>query len=221
MVDLIPGTALPIQSGRGGSSGEGRGGVQLTPERQPPGLLDPNQDRPSLDPAELALVRAALAAYDRRPRKLKTVYDTTAKATDGTTGNLVVPLFTCPAGCEGHVTQVTVDVPGSASITPSAPYSNAASWAFLAAIPGGGTSGPLNSQADTFRNGMVTFAPVSAAGPFLPGQWTFNDTSAPILYGGDQLLFVIHGGSIAAILAQTVQVTYRVDLYGFEDGQLL
>lgn len=220
MVELVPGTSLPIQRSYGSPQPEGRGGVQLTEDRQPPSVIDPRAEQPSFSAAELAFVRAAISAYDRRPRKLKTVYDTTAKITDGTTGNLVVPLFTCPAGCEGHVTQCTVDIPNSASINPSAPFANASSWAFLASIPGGGTSGPLNSQADTFRPGMIAFAPAAAAGPIAPGQWTFNDTSSPILYGGDQLLYVLHGGSIAAILSQSVQVTYRIDLYGFEDGQL-
>lgn len=218
MAELIPGTALPIQGTFGSPQPEGRGNVELNPMRQPPSMIDPNADRPSLSAAEMAFVRAAIASYDRRPRKLKTVYDSTAGRADASTGNLILPLYVVPAGCEGHVTQVTIDAPTSATITPSAPFSNASSWAWVAL--GGASSGPTAANVDTFRNGLVAFAPVSAAGPFIPGQWTFNDTSAPIGYGGDQVYFCLHGGSIAALQSLTVQVTYRVDLYGFEDGQL-
>jgi hypothetical protein len=217
--DLIPGTALPIQQTAhpGSPQPEGRGTVTLAPGRAAPEAM-PNFEQPSLSPDELALVKTAVASYDRTPRRLKTIYAAAGGQTDATTGNLILPLFLCPAGCEGHVSNVTVDAPGSATINPSAPFSNGASWEFLA--KSGSSTGMLASQADTLRRGLVAFAPTSTAGPIIPGQWTFNDTNAPVLFGNEQLYYVLHGGSVAAILALALQVTYRIDLFGFEDGRL-
>lgn len=220
MVDLIPGTTLPIHVGPGGRQSEGRGAVGLTPERQPPSMIDPNAPQPSLGAAELAFVRAAIAAYDRKPRKLKTIYDSASGQTDSTTGNLVLPLFVNPAGCEGHVTNVFADAPLSATVTPSAPLANASIWAFLAIVQGSGTTGTTAANADTLRRAGVASVPNTAGGVTLPGGFTFTDAPAPTMFGGDALFFVMHGGSIAGALSLLVQVTYKIELFGFEDGQL-
>jgi hypothetical protein len=219
--ELIPGTAIPIQgqSRPGSPQPEGRGAIELEPERQPPSRIDPDAPQPALAPHELAIVRAALNAYDRRPRLLKTIFDTAAAVTAATTGNCIVPLFVVPAGCEAHLAMVIADLPQSATVNPSAPFANAASWAFLASLPAASTA-PVITAPDALRPGMVAFAPTSAGGPILPGQWTFNDTNAPVGFGGDQFFYVLHGGSQAALVSTSLQVQYRVNLFGFEDGQL-
>lgn len=218
--ELIPGTALPLHVGPGGRQPEGRGVTEINPDRQPPGMIDPNAPGPSLSHAELAFVRAAIGAYDRRPRKLKTIYDSSAAQTDGTTGNLVLPLYTSPQGCEAHVTNVYVDAPLSATVNPSAPAANAAIWAFLAIVQGSGTTGTTNANADTLRRAAVASVPNSAAGPTIPCSFTFTDAPAPTMFGGDSLYFVLHGGSQAAVTSLMVQATYKIELFGFEDGQL-
>lgn len=218
MVDLIPGTTLPIHTGPGGEQPEGRGTVTITHDRMPRSLFERIGDRDDVTPAELAYLDAAIRSFDKTPRHLKTIFSSSWAQTSATTGNLVLPLFTCPAGCEGHVTEVTVDAPYSTTITPAAPFSNASSWAFLAVS--GASSSPGPGQVDSFRPGLVAFAPVTPAGPIIPGQWTFNDSSSPILRGGDSLYYCLHGGSVAAILGLALDCSYRVNLFGVEQGQL-
>jgi hypothetical protein len=211
MVELIPGTALPVYAPQASEQPEGRGAVQIREGRGPTSLFERLSARDDVSPAELAMIDAAIRGFDRRPKTLDNIFATTARVTDTTTGNVVIPLFTVPGGTEGHVTFVVADVPGSATITPSAPLANASIWTFLAAA--GASTGASASTADTLRAGMVAFAPTAAAGPVLPGAWTFNDTNAPVLQSGDELFYVMHGGSIAAALGITVQVTYRINLY--------
>ena len=221
-VELIPGTGLPLHVGPGGEQPEGRGTVQITDDRAPRPIVDRNAPvAGALSPQEMAFVQAAIAAFDRGHRKLKTIFDTAAGVTDATTGNIVIPLFVCPGGCEAHVTNVLVDTPqAAATIAPSVPFSNAATWAFLAIA--GASTGRSPGDADSLRPGMVTFAPNPASGTnaVLPFQWTFTDAPAPTLFGGDQLYYVLHGGSQATVKAITVQVTYKVELFGYENGQL-
>jgi hypothetical protein len=143
------------------------------------------------------------------------ISDHAAKQTDATTGNVVIPFFTVPAGFEGHLTSLTVDCPQQSTINPSAPFANSSSWQFVAKLPAGST-GLSAAQADTLRPGLVAFAPTSAAGPIIPGQWTFNKDQAPVGRGGDVFYYVLHGGSIAAILNLALQVIYRIDLYTYE-----
>lgn len=212
MVELIPGTSIPITTPGMAEQPEGRGGIQLRPERQPPALVDGDPTPDEVSAMQQRLMEAAIRAYDRAPKLDRTIAQSTAGQTDATTGNLVLELFECPQGKEGRVTNVTVDLPGSATITPAAPFANASSWAFLAAL--GPTSGLGNGNPTGLRAGMVAFAPTSAAGPILPGQWTFNEDESPILWGGQMLYFVLVGGSVAAITNVLVECSYRVNLYG-------
>lgn len=210
-VELIPGTALPMYAPESARQPEGRGGIQLTDERQPPSMLRDIPDPDGVTEAHKRLVEAAIRSFDRGPARHRTMYPVSADQTDGTTGNLVLQLFEVPAGMEGRITNLVVDAPQSATINPSAPYGNAASWSFIAVGPP--TSTDSDAIVDTLRNGMVTFAPVSAAGPIIPGQWTFNDPSAPIAYGGEMFYFCLHGGSIAAILNLMIRTRARINLY--------
>jgi hypothetical protein len=148
------------------------------------------------------------AAYEhphivRNPYTFRRIFQQTSGQTDPTTGNLVIRLFLCPLGHELEVGSVVVDLPGSATITPSAPFANAASFAFLAVAAGGATAASVAQM----RAGLVAFAPIVAAGPILPGHWTFDQGTEPIVHGGQELFYVLSGGSIAALLNQQVQAT--------------
>jgi hypothetical protein len=213
-VELIPGTTLPFHTGPGGFQPEGRGEIIPNPEHRSPSLLEKIGSRDDLSATELAFAAAALRAYDHRSSKVRDVYASAGGVTDATTGNIVVPLFEVPAGMFGHVAQVTVDAVSSATITPAAPYANASSWAYIAIAPA--SSMPANPAATALRAGMAAFAPSSAAGPIIPGQWTFNDTNAPVAWGGEQVYFVLVGGSVAAVKSLNLQVTYRINLYSRE-----
>lgn len=215
-VEFIPGTALPIGETGAASSGEGRGLPRFR-EGRGKSLLEAIGDRDDIPVHELAVLDAALRAYDRMPPAEKPIFQSNSGESDATTGNLVLPLFTVPAGMYGQVTQVVADVPGSASINPSAPLANAAIWAFIASLsPLGMGGGPgaalLNANADNYRFGLLDFLPVSAGGPTIPGRWTYGDDNGPIVWGGEQLVYVLHGGSIAAAKSLQVQVTFRINL---------
>lgn len=218
-VELIPGTALPMYAPETARQPEGRGGIQLTDARQPPSMIEnvPEdienvpEDGDEISRAHHQLVQAAIRSFDRAAPRAKTYYPQSSDQTDGTTGNLVLQLFEVPAGMEGRITNVIVDAPDSATINPSAPFANAACWAFIAVGPP--TSTDNDGLADSLRNGMVAFAPTSAAGPILPGQWTFNDPAAPVAYGGEMFYYCVHGGSIAAILNLKLRVRSRINLY--------
>jgi hypothetical protein len=223
MVDLLPGTALPLSAGGGGHQTEGRGGIELTPQRAPVSLLERLGARDDISSAELAFVGAAIRGFDHRPRRLKTIFDGATGQTDASTGNLVVPLYQCPAGCEAHVALVVADPTNTAGTTPNAGFANTASWAFLAAAQE--STGLANANVLSLRPGLFAFAPSPAviaanAAVVLPFEWTFNDSNAPVLQSGDTLWYGLVGGSQATILNITVRLTYRINLYGFESGQL-
>lgn len=217
--ELLPGTSLPLAGaseriGTGAVNKPDTGEIQIIRDRAPVSLFEKLSQRDDLTPGELLFVDQAIRAMDVKRRSIKTIFQVQAGVTDGTTGNLVQLLFNCPFGCEGKVTNVTIDAPNSATINPSAPFSNAASFAYLAITSQAGVDS--NANADRYRGGLVAFAPTSAAGPFIPGQWTFNHNASPAMQGGDQLHLIIHGGSIAALLALTIQATFRIELEGLE-----
>lgn len=210
-VELVPGTTLPIHVGPGGEQVEGRGNVELRPERLAPGLVDKLQNVDGLEPHERMMLELALRNFDRREPYRRTIYAQVAGETDATTGNLVVPLFTVPAGFEGHIANVTADVPDSATINGSAPLANAAIFTFLS-IAAAGSFTNANADLARLRRGVVAFGPTSAGGPSLPFTWTFNDSGAPVAFGGEVVYYVLRGGNIAAALSQSVQVSYRINL---------
>ena len=204
--ELIPGTALPYG---GQASGEGRGSIERYTRSQP--LLERLADRDDIAPHELAIVAAALRAYEHAPKFEKTVFEQHSGQADATTGNLVLELHAVPQGMEGHIAQVTYDTPQVATINPSAPFANAASWSFLAVASRG--YGQQNANADALRAAMVAFAPSSAAGPIVPGQWTFNDSNAPVAFGGESVYLVVHGGSQAALAGAAYIASIRLNLF--------
>lgn len=210
MATLIPGTTIPYDEDYS-ASGEGRGTLTQTPGRGPKSLFEKIGERDQLAPHELAIAAAALRIYDQSSKKERVVYAQVAGRTDASTGNIVLPMFTVPASWECAITSVFVDAPLSTSITPSAPVASASCWAFVAAIPP--TTGLTAAAVDGLRGSAVTFAPTSAGGPIIPGQWTFNDSNAPIAYGGTQVTYLLHGGNLAALQAITVQVSFRLNLY--------
>ncbi len=207
---LQPNTSLPATTPGQAAQPEGRGTVELEQRFVPPTTAGPpalTQD----EQAERQVAEPIIRAFDNRPLRGRTFQSVSTDVTDGTTGNVVLQLFEVPGGMEGRLTQVLVDVPEIATITPAAPYANASSWAFLAIAPPSSTDN--DSSALALRRGMVAFAPTSAAGPILPGQWTFTDDQAPVARGGEMFYYVLIGGSIAAILSATVRARYRVNLY--------
>ncbi len=207
---LQPNTSLPATGPGAALQPEGRGTVELERRFVPPATSEPVTLTPD-EQAERQVAETIIRAFDNRPARGRTFQSVSTDVTDGTTGNVVLQLFEVPGGMEGRLTQLLVDVPSIATITPAAPYSNAASWAFIAIAPPSTTDN--DASALTLRPGMVAFAPTSAAGPILPGQWTFTDDQAPVARGGEMFYFVLVGGSIAAILSATVRARYRVNLY--------
>lgn len=213
-VELVPGTALPIYAPQSSYQSEGRGQVQTTPARQPAPLFERLANRDDVSPAELVMLEAALRKFDNEQFLEQSILVTQGDQTDGTTGNCILPLFDVPQGLQATLPMVIVDVPGSATITPVAPFSGAGCFAYLAVAP------PTSSDNDTvvvaangLRNGMVAFAPTSSGGPILPGQWTFNDTNAPVAYGGSTFYFVLVGASNGSLTNIGIQVKARVNLY--------
>lgn len=214
-VEMVPGTALPYGGGPDATEQEEGRGVPLLRAPRGESIFDRLGDPAGLSEMERHVIAAALRAYDLAPKRERPIFQTAAGESDATTGNLVLPLFTVPQGWYGAVSQVVADVPSSASVNPSAPLANAAIWAFIASVSpvGLGWTAGLNAQADNFRIGILDFLPVSAGGPTIPGKWTYGDDNGPIVWGGEQLIYVLHGGSIAAAKSLLVQVNYRVNLY--------
>lgn len=170
---------------------------------------------------ELAYLTALLIERDTSARRESPLYTEVrhppiAPVTlilDGATGNGMALLYSPPKGWEGVPTSVTVDAPGSATITPSAPYANAASWMYLAKMAKGQQNDIANANAANarIRDGACAFAPDSAAGPIIPGQWTYNQHNLPPVMEGEVLVFAIVGGSIAALQGLQLQITVRID----------
>lgn len=216
MVDLIPGTALPITTPRMAAQPEGRGGVDLQPGRAPVSLLEKIGSRDDVSTAELAYVAAAIRSFDSMEHEHREVYDVASGLTGSTTGNCAIMFFEVPQGAEAWLTNVLVDVPGSATINPAAPYANAASFQFVAkADPSTapqGTVGPSAAQVASLRLGEVGFAPTSAGGPILPGNWQWGDKSGPVGFGGEAFWYVLNGGSIAAVAGLTLRIRFRLRL---------
>lgn len=209
--ELLQGTALPTHPPGEADQTEGRGGLDFNPERAAPSLLERVQNQDNLSPQELRLLLAALLAYDRRPSLDHVVYARAQGESDADTGNCIIGLYPVPAGMRADVTNVTVDAPGS-SLTPSAPGANAASYLFLAAAGATDTNDNTAARVTQLRAGAVAFAPTAAAGPIIPGQWTFSEKTAPIVWGGQMLYFVLVGGTQAAFQSLRLQVTYRLKL---------
>lgn len=207
-IDGLPfGSANPDQA----LQPEGRGTVELTREFVPHSLFERLMSVDGIDDTERAVVAAALRAYDNAPARVRTFFPVTTDQTDATTGNVVLQLFEVPAGMEGRLCSLTIDTPQSATITPAAPFSSASAWAFIAKAPPSTTDN--DASALSLRQGLVAFAPVSAAGPILPGQWTFTDDQAPVARGGEMFYYVLIGGSVAAVTSLSVRATARVNLY--------
>jgi hypothetical protein len=215
-VELIPGTAIPISAPSQAPQPENRGTVLLTPERMPHRLAEGDGKPDEVTVAQLALLDAALRAYDRSPKFDRAYMAQASALADVTTGNLVLPLFDVPQGAEAHLVFVTVDTPLKATVTPTAPAANAATWSYLAVLPT--SSGQANAQASLaggFRNGLVDFAPnpASTTGAALPFRWVYDDSTAPIAWGGESFWYVQIGGSQASVANATVKVNYRVNLW--------
>jgi len=211
--NLIPYTALPEAGPGQADQPEGRGTVTADRNIVAPSLFEKLATVDGISAAELAVATRALDAYDRAPARVRTFFPVATDITDGTTGNVVLPLFDVPAGMEGRISSLTVDTPASTTITPAAPFANASSWAFIAKAPPTSTDSDTAALVLSLRQGLVAFAPTSASGPIIPGQWTFTDDQAPVARGGESFYYVLVGGSVAAILALTVRAVARVNLY--------
>lgn len=209
---LLEGTALPEHEPGAGAGNEHRGEVALAAAHLAPSVLEKVEAQDGLTEHERAVVRAALQSYDGRRRRPFTKYDQAGGQTDATTGNVVIPLYTAPAGSECHITNVFVDAPKSATISGAAPLANAAIFATLAIGSAGGLDARA-ADADALRPGGVASLPTSAAGPVVPGQWTWNDSNAPVAWGGETVYYLLHGGSQAAALNLQLQVSFRINVY--------
>lgn len=210
---LVPLTALPETTPGQAMQPEGRGEIVPNQQFAPGTLFQKIVDGDGIDETERAIVGAALHAYDNAPLRARTFQTVAADQTDGTTGNAVLQLFECPAGMEARLTSVTIDAAQSATITPAAPFASASAWSFIAKAPPSNTDNDTAAQVTALRQGLVTFAPTSAAGPILPGQWTFTDDQAPVARGGEMFFFVLVGGSVAAITNLALRAVSRVNLY--------
>jgi hypothetical protein len=218
-VDLIPGTALPLHTGPGGYQTEGRGDVTITPQRHPPALVEGNPVPDEISENQRRLVDAAIRAFDRSPNFERVIADQTVAQSDATTGNLAMELWVCPQGWEADVGFVLADCPNLATVTPTAPFANAASWSYLAILPastGRGVTAAADITAGTLRNGLIDFAPKppAAGGPMLPFMFgPYGNDSGPRLQGGDSLWYVQVGGSQANLVAKTIRAAYRINCW--------
>jgi hypothetical protein len=214
LVELIPGTSLPMYGPQNALQPEGRGDVKITGDRMPVSMLEQVDGAPGLSQRELEVLAAALRVYDAKPARMRVEYPRSGAVTDATTGNVIVQLFEVPQGMQGHLAQVTVDIPGSGSINPTAPFASGSAFSFLAKAPSasGNRVSPSAANVTAFRAGMISFAPTSAAGPMIPGQWTFNDSNAPVAFGGEAFFYVLSGGSVAAVVAQSLSIVARINL---------
>ena len=214
--ELIPGTALPMYAPGDEPQIEGRGEVDYTTRGV--SLLEKIGSRDDVAPHELAIVAAALRAFDRAPKKEKTIFQQVMGQTAATTGDLILELFEVPAGMEGHLTFANLDAPGSA-ITPSAPLAAGTAWAFLAILPPSSLPNQVVAGAALAgRRGLVDFAPnpALATSSCVPSNWTFNDSNAPVGFGGEAFYMVIVGGNVAGIVSKQIEVSFRVNLYSVQ-----
>lgn len=208
---FAPETTQPAPAPNETLQPEGRGTVVLEDRLVPPSLFEKLGTADGITPTEHAIAGAALRAFDRAPLRERTYYVQQADQADATTGNLVLQLFEVPAGMEARLTQVTVDTPQSATINPTAPFASASAWQFIALAPPSSTDN--DASAAGLRPGLVAFAPTSAGGPILPGQWTFHDSDAPVGRGGMMFYYVLIGGSVSALQGITIRAACRVNLY--------
>lgn len=214
MVELIPGTSIPITGPSVALQPEGRGDVTIIPERLPVSMIDESVENPvDSHEGQQALLGAALRYFNFASKRLRVEFPRVNVTTDASTGNAAVMLFEVPQGMQAHLASATIDIPGSSSITPGAPLTNAAAFAILAvAPPSTGINNPTAAQITAFRRGSVGFSPSAAGGPIIPGQWTYNDSNAPVAFGGQAFWYVVNGGGVAAILGQSLTVSARVNL---------
>lgn len=158
----------------------------------------------SKDDAIRALVRRI--NQDRAPKREFEVYNPNIGGLSDASGNLVVRLYDVAQGFRLALNNVLVYPSSPTTINPSAPYGAAGAFAFLAIGSAGG--GTFAAQIATLYPGMIAFAPTSAAGPFLPGQWTYGNHDAPKITGGQSLFLCINGAAAIANLG------FQIDLGG-------
>jgi hypothetical protein len=207
--ELIPGTALPVQAPGSSPQVEGRGTVGMG---APKSLLQKISEHDQITPSELAYADHALRAFANQPKKQRFYWVTAQASTDATTGNVVIPVFQVPAGFQAGIANVVADAPDQTAITPSAPFANAASWSFVAKQRETSITNPAQAVGSGLRRGLVAFAPVTAAGPILPGQWTFGSHNSPLAFGGETIYYVLVGGSQASLTNIVIQVQMRLNL---------
>lgn len=219
VVELIPGTSLPIRAPGEQPQVEGRGGVQLRDARRPPSMIAEGPVADGLDTIERHLIVAALRRYQSEQLFERVIMDQVTANADGTTGNCAVECYEVPQGYQGRVTLVTADTYLKATVTPTAPAANAATWCYIAVLPAssgrGGSPPATDLTAGVLRNGLVDFRPnpANSAGAALPASFGYGDDGAPVVWGGETLWFVLVGGSQASVQGAAIKVAFRINLY--------
>lgn len=118
------------------------------------------------------------------------------------TGSAVIKLWDCPQGWYSRLHNILVALgptgTGAGAVNPSAPIGASGVYMYLAT----GDQGDVNLN----WGGVLAFAPTSAAGPIIPGNWTWGTKDGPILWGGQSLFLVVVGNSNASLTTRSLQV---------------
>lgn len=175
--------------------------------------IEPGESVPTLEaifkklsPQHAAHLTRLLVEQKREP-KIKRNKEIVVTANTDASGNLILRLYTCPAGGEVEVTRCDVSLLNTATYNPSAPYAAAGSYMFLSRDSPGDYTVYSAAEIAALWGAQTAFAPTSSAGPILPGSWTFSDKQAPLYRDGQAVFLVIAGAG--AIATQTVRVNLR------------
>lgn len=173
-----------------------------------PGATVPNLEEifKKLSPKHAAHLTRLLVERKREPRIEKHKELDLSANTDGS-GNLILMLYTCPAGGEVRLTRCDVALQSTTTYNPSAPYAAAGSYMFLARNSPAQYTTYTAAEILALWQGQVAFAPTSSAGPILPGSWQYAEKSGPLFRDGQAIFLVINGA--AAIASQALTINLR------------
>lgn len=191
-----------VAFGQHGPPGEGQSenpDDPLTPNpniaAQGPALSEMAEENAQAERAGRVLEALAYANYLRRE------VDQVVRFPFDANGDVKVLLYTSPAGNVSKLTRAVIDVQG---FTPASPYTNAAAWAALYAIPGISTlippyaGGASANEHDADVGAMLDFAPATSGGPLFPGLFEYNEASAPRIRGGVSFVLFVKGTAALA-----------------------
>lgn len=187
----------------------GQGPAQVSQGEKGPPLSQPVLDDwfGQLSEHERELVGRVIQRGQRNLDKDRRSRELVLSANTNGSGNCVAALYEVRGGLVGALTRATVALNDTTTYNPSNFFGAAGAYMFLARA----TAGAAGAGAAALWRGMVCFGPETstAASPFLPGQWTFEDSQAPVFKNGETIYLVVVG--TAAIANQTLNVTLKLE----------